>query len=179
MNQYHILYRENEREKLLAWWKTLEDNRGERAVLRRTSCVDDVLLTPAFARFLAMMPSGWSESYRLFDSAMVAGLLARVKTNEKDKKKTFATALAMPGKQGCKAVMSGLRFQQLQKSRDVDEFFLRMSRAIALLGGQVNLLSMADGVLHWLKEHLQTVDKIPHKRLAVRWANDYYTQLKD
>ena len=75
--------------------------------------------------------------------------------------------------------MSELRFQQLQKSRDADEFFIRMTRALAMLDGHVNLLSLADGILHWLKEQRQSVDKNPHKRLAVRWASDYYTQLKD
>ncbi len=77
MSQYQMLYRQDECNKLIDWWKKLEENRGERAILRRAASVDDVLLTTAFARFLKMMPAGWSEDYRLFDSAMVAGLLAR------------------------------------------------------------------------------------------------------
>jgi len=177
MNQYQMLYREDERNKLVEWWKKLAENRGERAILRRAASADDVLLTPAFARFLKVMPAGWAKDYRLIDSAMVAGLLARVKTHEE--KNSFAKSLAMPKKEGSKSVMSELRFQQLQKSRDADEFYLRMTRALAMLDGRTNLLSLADGILLWSKEQRQSVDKNPRKRLAVCWATDYYTFLKD
>lgn len=185
MSQYQMLYREDGCNKLISWWETLEENRGERAVLRRAASADDVLLTSAFARFLKVMP-GWSEDYRLFDSAMVAGLLARVKTHKEkirvknhEEENSFAKSLAMEKKGSTKPVMSELRFQQLQKSHDADEFYLRMSRALAMLGGETNLLSLADDVLLWSKEQRQSVDKNPHKRLAVRWATDYYTLLKD
>lgn len=177
MSHYQMLYRVEECNRLIEWWKKLAGNRGERAILRRAASADDVLLTPAFARFLSVMPATWSKDYRMFDSAMVAGLLSRVKVHEE--KNSFAKSLAMPKKQGTKSVMSELRFQQLQKSRDADEFYLRMTRALAMLDGRTNLLSLADGILLWSKEQRQGVDKDPHKRLAVRWATDYYTFLKD
>lgn len=174
---YHVLRSDEDSKNLLAWWHGLDENRGERAVLRRAETAEDVLLTAAFTSFLQFMPDGWREGRRLFDSAMVAGLLARVKEN--DPKTPFAQALAIPKKGGSKATMSELRFQQLQKSHDPDEFFRRLTRAIALLGGRANLISLADGILHWLREHRQSVDREPSKRLAVRWATDYYTHLKD
>jgi len=177
MSQYQMLYSEDDRKKLIDWWEKLEENRGERAVLRRAANAEDVLLTPAFSHFLKVMPAGWSEGYRLFDSAMVAGLLARVKKHEG--KNSFAKSLAMPKKEGSKPVMSELRFQQLQKSSDADELYLRMTRALSMLDGRTNLLSLADGVLLWLKEQRQSVDKSPNKRLAICWATDYYTYLKD
>lgn len=179
MNDYHRLKDEDERKALTAWWHWLDDNRGERAVLRRAASADDILLTPAFARFLAFMPERWSTPQYLFDSAMVAGLLARVKVKEPDDKNTFAKALASPKQKGGKAPMSELRFLQLQKSRDPDEFFSRASRAIALLRGRVHVLSLADGILHWLLEHRRVIDSEPSRRLAVRWATDYYTSYKD
>jgi CRISPR system Cascade subunit CasB len=177
MTYYHQLRDENERKALTTWWHWLDDNRGERAVLRRAASADDILLTPAFARFLDFMPDNWGTPHHLFDSAMVAGLLARVK--EFDGTNAFAKALALPKQKGGKAAMSELRFLQLQKSRDPDEFFLRTSRAIALLGSKVNILSLADGILHWLLEHRRVIDREPTKRLAVRWASDYYTNFKD
>jgi len=67
----------------------------------------------------------------------------------------------------------------LQKSRNADEFFLRMIRAIALIDNNVDVVSLADSVLLWLKEQRQAPDKNPQRRLAVRWAFDYYTNLKD
>jgi CRISPR system Cascade subunit CasB len=177
MTFYYRLKDEKERKALIAWWHWLDDNRGERAVLRRAASADDILLTPAFATFLKFMPEQWGAPRNLFDSAMVAGLLARVKSQ--DDKNSFAKALALPKKTGGKAAMSELRFLQLQKSRDPDEFFVRATRAIALLGGQANILSLADGVLHWLLEHRRVIDREPTKRLAVRWATDYYTSFKD
>lgn len=177
MSYYHQLKDEKEQRILTAWWHWLNDNRGERAVLRRAATADDILLTPAFAKFLEFMPDSWKTPQRLFDSAMVAGLLARAK--EDNRKNNFAKALALPKQVGGKAAMSELRFLQLQKSRDADEFFRRASRAIALLGGSVHILSLADGVLHWLMEHRRVIDREPSKRLAVRWATDYYTSHKD
>ena len=179
MSYYHQLKDEEEQKTLTAWWHWLDDNRGERAVLRRAATADDILLTPAFAKFLEFMPESWKKPQRLFDSAMIAGLLARVKSKEDNPKITFARALAMPRPGGSKAAMSELRFLQLLKSRDPDEFFRRASRAIALVDGSVHILSLADGVLHWLMEHRRVIDREPSKRLAVRWATDYYTSYKD
>lgn len=177
MTYYHQLKDKDEQKALTGWWRWLDDNRGERAVLRRAASADDILLTPAFARFLELMPERWKRPQHLFDSAMVAGLLARVKKDNPEN--TFAKALALPKKDGSKAAMSELRFLQLQKSRDPDEFFLRVSRAIDLLDGTVHILSLADGILHWLQEHRHSIDREPGKRLAVRWATDYYTSYKD
>lgn len=177
MIYYHQLKDEDERKALTAWWHWLDDNRGHRAVLRRAASADDILLTSAFARFLEFMPERWNTPQHLFGSAMVAGLLARVKMDNRGY--SFAEALARPKKGGSTVTMSELRFQQLQKSRDPEEFFLRVSRAIALLGGTVHILSLTDGILHWLLEHRRVVEREPTKRLAVRWATDYYTHFKD
>jgi CRISPR system Cascade subunit CasB len=174
---YHVIRSTEDIKTLTAWWHWLNENRGQRALLRRAETAEDVLLTTAFAHFLKFMPAGWGAPTRLFDSALVAGLLARA--TEHTPKISLAQALASPKQGGTKAAMSELRFQQLQKSRDPDEFFRRLSRAIALLGGRVNIISLADGILHWQQEYRHCVDKLPTNRLAVRWATDYYTTLKD
>ena len=162
---------------LLAWWHWLDDNRGDRAQLRRAVAPEDILLTPAFAHFLQQMPARWAEgrSIQLVDAALVASIIARVKTqNDKD---SFARALALPKEGGGRSVMSELRFQQLQKSRTPEEFFTRMQRALALLNGKADVLSVADNILHWLSEHRTAVNGDPQKRLAVIWASDYYAAL--
>ena len=169
---YSILRQEEEQKDLNTWWENLQKSRADRAMLRHAGNAEDVLLTPAFSKFLKVMPAHWSEPNRLYDSAMVAGLLARVK---KSTQKSFAKSLAMKRNSGGMPVMSELRFKQLQKSRTTDEFFQRMARAIALIDSKVELCSLADDVLLWLKEQRQPSDKDPHRRLAVRWAFDYYT----
>ncbi|MDP0562630.1 MAG: type I-E CRISPR-associated protein Cse2/CasB [Candidatus Endonucleobacter sp. (ex Gigantidas childressi)] len=167
--------------RLLAWWHWLDDNRGDRAELRRAESPEDILLTPAFSHFLQQMPEDWDDSKKIQiqDAAMVAAVLARVKTAESNKKTTFATALAKPKEKRGKAAMSELRFQQLQKSRTPDDFFRRVCRAVALLNGKANIACLADDVLHWLQEHRYGPASKAQDRLAVRWASDYYAAFKE
>lgn len=173
-----FLLSESDATRLMSWWKSLDENRGDRAQLRRASNAEDILLIPAFARFLSQMPSKWSENKTilLFDAAMVAAVVARVKKNSDV---SFARGLALPKEGGSRASMSELRFQQLQKSRTEDEFFRRICRALAILDGKVGVVDLADSILLWLREHRTSVARKPEQRLAVRWATDYYTTLRD
>ena len=114
----------------------------------------------------------------LTNAAMVAAVIARVKENDK-RGIGFAKSLALPKEGGSKAVMSELRFQQLQKSRTPEEFFVRICRAVDLLNRKANVVSLADDILHWLAEKRFGPASKPADRLAVRWASDYYAALKD
>ncbi len=175
---------------LQRWHRNLDDNRGDRARLRRGERAEDVLLTRAFFQFQQIMPNTWQERTPLFFGAAVAGLLSHVKADrqnisrgwqpkDKEKKKrkaSFAEQLATP-LAGNKPPMSELRFQQLQKSRTTDDFYLRTIRAIHLLDGKVNILSLADDIIHWHWEFNQQKARNPANRLAVRWATDYFIVL--
>lgn len=172
------------------WHSLLKDNRGDRSRLRRAERSEDVLLCDAFFNFLQQMPEDWREPERIFTSGAVAGLLAHVKEDRqvesigyqpKDKNKpkrmaSFAELMARPIK-GEKPPMSEARFQQLQKSRTTDDFYRRVIRAIRLLGGSVNISSLANDIIHWHREFNSQTDREPSKRLAVRWATDYFTAL--
>jgi len=160
---------------LLRWHKWLDDNRGDRARLRRAECAEDVLLTDAFFHFLKQMPDDWREKKTMLSSAAVAGLLSHIKSDNPDA--SFATLLARPAK-GDKPAMSELRFQQLQKSATTNDFYRRVLRSINLLGGCVNVASLGNDILHWHQEFEHHVDREPANRLAVRWATDYFTTLK-
>lgn len=166
MNYFYL--KDEERRSLLAWWHLLNEKRGDRARLRRAEIPDDVLLSEPFFHFLQRMPKDWATPYRLQSSAMVAATLSHVKIVQDDK--SFAAQLGT-------RKMSELRFEQLQKSRDPEEFFRRLRRAINLLNGAVNVLSLADSILHWMNEYRSGIDKEPLKRLAVAWASDYYKTL--
>jgi len=189
MSEYRFLY-SGEINTLQRWHRRLDDNRGDRARLRRAERPEDVLLTEAFFNFIKRMPERWRSPNALFTSATIAGLLSHVKADRqtasrrqkpKDAKKprkmtSFAEQLATSAK-GAKAPMSELRFQQLQKSRTTDDFYRHVLRAIRLLGGQVNIISLADDIIHWHKEFNNQINRNPADRLAVRWAADYYTML--
>jgi CRISPR system Cascade subunit CasB len=159
-----------DRSRLINWWASLDDNRGLRARLRRVDRPDDALLTDAFFNFLQYVPESWAEPKRLCSSALVACILAQIKTNQTGK--SFAAQLGSG--EGDRPVMSELRFRQLLKSRTPEEFYRRLLRAVRLLEGSVNILSITDGILRWYEEFLDGANRKPHKRLSVQWAHDYY-----
>jgi len=172
---YISLKEKETREKLWNWWETIakgRTNRSARARLRRAERPDDVVLTEPFFSFLRQMPGAWAQPENLPTSAIVAAALAHV---EKHREGKFAKQLASPKKIGDRAVMSELRFQQLQKSRDPEEFFRRLLRAIHMLDKSVNIYSLAESILLWMNEYRFGVDREPNKRLAFIWAQDYYT----
>lgn len=184
MNEYRFLTL-SEINALQRWQRWLDDNRGDRARLRRAERPEDILLTDAFFHFLQKMPECWRDKKPIFSSAAVAGLLSHVKSDtqipsknefKKDKMASFAEQLATPAKSK-KSPMSELRFQQLQKSRSTDDFYRLARRAVHLLGGKVNIPSLANDIIHWFQEFNSQVDREPAKRLAVRWATDYFTVL--
>lgn len=142
-----------------AWWRSLDDNRGDRAELRRCSTLAEVVFTPAYHRLRhAVCRSG---AVRDDDLALVAGLAARLKNNVMDL--TVAGQMAT-GKSDGSARVSGLRFRRLLKAKEREEFFTAMARVIALLGGVVNLQSLAQSAYFW------------NDRTRKQWAFDYYSQ---
>ena len=169
---YRYLWKDEDQRRLLSWFHWLKDNRGDRARLRRAESPDDVLLTEPFFNFLHRMPERWAEQKNLPVSALIAAVVAHVKKN--DGKKSFAAQLASPKTGTDRERMSEQRFQQLQKSRTPDEFFRRLIRAVKLAEGQVNIVSLADSIWHWMNEYRYGTELKPFDRLAVRWANDYY-----
>lgn len=155
-------------EAILSWWKSLDDNRGVRARLRRAEVPSDVMLSQEFFNFLKRMPESWSKDYHLSASAMVAALLSHVK--EHSTNHPFAAQLGL----GDPSVMHELRFKQMIKSRTPDEIYIRLLRAVRILKGKVNILSLVEGVLLWHKEYSFGEDQNPMRRLSVKWAHDYY-----
>ena len=176
--------------KLLNWHKWLDENRGDRARLKRAERPDDILLTGAFFNFLEFMGDDWKIERPIFTCASIAGLLSHVKVNTEtfsrinkptDKKQpkiiaSFAEQLATPVNN--KPLLSEIRFQQLQKSRTTDEFYRRILRAIRKLDGKVNVGSMVNDIIHWHLEFHKNIDRDPAKRLAVSWATDYFSTLQ-
>jgi len=188
MSQYYFFEYEDI-QAIQQWYKWLDNNRGDRARLRRAESPEDIVLTEAFFHFLQQMPDTETWRENLAISACVAGALSQVKIdrqtnsrigNKKDSEKpkvmaSFAEQLATPLESKGKSPMSELRFQQLQKSTSPEDFYRRIIRAIQLLKGQVNIISLAHDIIQWHKEFDHPASHIPANRLAVRWATDYFT----
>jgi len=129
---------------LIRWWEGLDKYRGERAVLRRSATLAEVVFSPTYHRLRrALMNIGRFDDDRL---SLVVGLSARVRTNADG----FGIAAQMAtGKPDGSARVSGLRFRRLLKVNNREELFIAMTRIIALLGGAVNLQSLAQSVYFW------------------------------
>jgi CRISPR system Cascade subunit CasB len=148
-----------EMQALAAWWQALNDNRGDRAELRRCATLAEVAFTPAYHRLrLAVGKFGAPHDDGL---ALVAGLSARVKSDIAGN--TFAEQMAT-GKADGSARVSGLRFRRLLKAKESDELFTAMGRVVALLGSSVNLQNFAKSVYFW------------NDRTRKQWAFEYYSK---
>jgi CRISPR system Cascade subunit CasB len=129
---------------LLAWWRSLENNRGDRAELRRCADLLQVMQTEAFhaarRRLIAVgLSEDASRSPRL---AAIVALAAHVKAVSEE---SLPTAFSS----GDKPPVSALRFRQILEAVDDDELFSRLRRVLPLIDGRVNLAALASDVWFW------------------------------
>ena len=152
-------YNSPETQALMVWWHGLDEDRGERAILRRCSTLSEVFFSPAYHRLRSTVARiGYVDDEGL---ALVAGLAVRVKNDNSTG--SIAEQMAT-GKPDGSARLSGLRFRRLLKVKGREELFGAMNRIIALLGGNVNLQSLAQSVYFW------------NDRTRKQWAFDYYSK---
>ncbi|SFD41676.1 CRISPR system Cascade subunit CasB [Thiohalospira halophila DSM 15071] len=168
------------------WWTRLNGEAsaqapalpsGARAVLRRSTGPDDALLTDGFRHLWLGLPQKRQTTWDMRAWGGVALALAEVSEHVPDL--TFAGAMAKEREPHGSHTprVSELRFQQLLRSRDLDEFIRRVRRAIHLIGGKVDVRSVADDCLLWHREKNGQFAARPDHRLAVRWADAYFSGL--
>lgn len=145
---------------LCSWWKRLEQDRGERAVLRRASSLTEVVFSPAYHHLLDQLQK---QEYTVSREAVAAvvGLASHVK-EDIGTDKSIAQLMAGSRPSGSGAKVSGLRFRRLLAVTGRDELYPLLIRVIRLLDGKVNLVSLANAAYWW--------NEITRKQ----WAYDYY-----
>lgn len=149
---------------------------GVRAVLRRAREPDDALLSEGFRHLWFSLPEDHRKPWLMPTWGCVASVLAEVR--EHDSGVRFAAAMGREVEPGAgKPGVSELRFSQLQHSNDLGELQRRLRRSVHLLRKRANVVSLADDILLWQRERTGTVDARPDRRLAVRWATAYFTEL--
>lgn len=135
------------RDEVIKWWRSLDISRGDRAELRRCHSPFNVAFTPAYHRLRrALARYG---PLKDGDLAVVAGVLSHVKTYSPG---SFPVQMASPGSADRKkAKVSGLRFRRLLKidGADPDKLFGSMIRVVHLLGDDVDIPSLANGIYWW------------------------------
>ena len=145
------------------WWAHLEDNKGDRAALRRCQEPLEALFVPAYHRlYHELRQHDGSSDLRL---PAIAALLAHVKSEVTDKE--FASQMATPKLTGGETPrLSELRFRRLLQCQTVNELFPALRRVVYVLDGSVNLYSLADSVYWW------------GEKVRRDWAYAYYGSLK-
>ena len=182
------IVKEEHKATLRKWHEELQEKRGERASLQRSTTVNDVCLSEGFRSLLMQTHTLWkieSQEWRFTALALVAAVAANVKAI--DERQPFAAQLAAvmsAARQkvaitSLAAVMSKGRFTRLSAVKTPDELLRQLRRAVRLLNGSVNLDSLAEGVFRWCQE---SDDLLNHHRrqqrptefIRIRWALEYY-----
>lgn len=143
---------------LLDWWQALDQNRGDRAELRRASEPTEVAFCSGFHRFLRDLRQELPVCTESL--AVVAGVVVHVKTC--DDSSIFSAQMASPKSIGGSARVSELRFRRLLQIPDRPTLYQPLVRTIRLLGGAVNIVSLADDIYFW-GDHVRK-----------NWAYTYY-----
>jgi CRISPR system Cascade subunit CasA len=170
--RYNVLWREQEQRALLSWWQNRKQaNEDDWARLRRCEKPADVLLEPAFYELQQLFPK-----IPPLTLAAIAGLLASIKTLSQV---NFPRQLGQQKERSGKAIFSEPRFQQLLDSRTLDELYENLRHAVMHLNHTANILSLADGILHWAQEQhdKSQVNESPERRFQFIWAKAYFSQV--
>lgn len=148
---------------LLRWWKSLENNHGARAELRRTHDLTAVALTGAYQHFYRqMIAAGWPEdslSPQNERLAAIAGLLSHVKSEDGRKMPVILS-------DGEKPAFSELRFRRLLDSSTLDEVFVSLRRALPMVNHKANIHDLANSLLFW------------GNKIKKEWAYGYHWPVK-
>ncbi len=168
---YNNLYSENSRQAILIWWKELEARKGERSELRRADSPIAAAMCKATYRLQNVLPY-WNHEPEIL--AIVAGILSTV-TSSLSTIESFP--MQMASKNGEKPCVSESRFQKIIKSHDLPELYLQTRRAVKLIEGPINILSLADGIISFSEIILGKEIPSSKKSVTYQWANDYYSKL--
>lgn len=144
------------------WWRALDRNRGDRAVLRRAETPDDIFFCPVFQRGLLAVLAGKGRVFFHKDQyalALVAGLLAHVRSLHREE---GAFPALLRAANGDSPQAGDIRFQQLMASDDIQERYGMARRLLALLDGVASLRSLLELGCFW------------NGRTKRNWAITYY-----
>ena len=146
-----------------------------RAELRRCNTADAAMLTEGFRALWLALPESvrLQRPYSIEAWATVAAVLAHVTDAQSC---SFGASLGQWDSKTDKAVVSELRLQQLQGARSSQDFYRRLHRLVKQLGGKANPKVLTQDILDWFDEHYSQQPRRADKRVAVRWALDYFSQ---
>lgn len=152
---------------LQEWWESLKENTGDRAALRRATCLTEVFFIKAFNSLLNKLRNeGYAVSdYSLTKLAAISGLAAQIKTDTPEK---LGYSFGSPTSGG-KAPISELRIRNILARDDFEELFQLLRRAISIVNSKINISNLAAIIWNWKP----MADKNPYDSRRIL-ALDYY-----
>ncbi|MBN2733691.1 MAG: type I-E CRISPR-associated protein Cse2/CasB [Methanomicrobiaceae archaeon] len=144
------------------WWESLDEDRGERAVLRRCKSYEEVAFSPAYYRLRKSLVSA-GFSVRNDDLALVAGVISHVRKQSSEGK--FSALMAESKKGASGPVVSEKRFRKLLSVQDKSDLYLTMIRLIKMTDDAAPINDVASGLYWW------------NERTKKNWAFAYYDKI--
>ncbi|WP_319764149.1 type I-E CRISPR-associated protein Cse2/CasB [Maridesulfovibrio sp.] len=155
------------RKVLINWHKDLQENRGERARLRREKSPLDVYISEDFRRGIVNIL--YQENFEFNESdlgrlALPLGLISHIKIL--DDSAHFAMLFAKSDKGS--AYMKDVRFRKMLSIAEGDQeaLYVMMLRMIKLMGCKAGLKGLLEGGCYW------------NDYSRRRWAEQYYSVKK-
>ena len=158
------------------WWEGMKERRGDRALLRRCREPGEVLLCASFYELEDTLPR-WPQG-QMMALAAIAGLLSHVNTHTpmdaKGNPFSFPSQLGAPKAESSTPRMSENRFRQLIKSRNWQEFYFRMRRAVLMLKRNANITSLSKTTLAFGFAQKGYLPEEPDKGFQFQMADAYF-----
>ena len=150
----------------LKWREKLQENAGGKSQLKRCNSPEEAALHPETHRLKGMLPNWVS----LELVATIAGLSAHIRG---ENKAGFIESLATPKEKNGRIPFSESRFRQMLLSRDWNELYRNLRRAISILDGSVSFISFINTVFLWNDEFREAY-KRPGNGVKYRLSRLYY-----
>lgn len=175
---------------------------GQRARLCRADTLPTLMMTDGFRALWfavkpepdedcvdsdqAAKPSAYikNNDFAYLAWACIAGVIADVRNDVtppfgSDKKedkamRSIASMAGTPVDNSSRSHLSELRFQQLQTVATEEEFLMLMRRLVKRLKRNAPIARLADDILCWFAEYHDRVPRQVEKRIALKWASEYY-----
>ena len=169
---------------------------SDAAKLKRCQHMDDVAMQPAFialwqqveSKLLDNRANQQSTSDNTFTAWLaVAWVLSQVRTVDnlyrvtsagKSKRQLDNTLARVAGQQKeDRPLITSLRFEKLISASNADNFVTLLARMVAQLqqqGQSINIIWLANDILHWFADYQGSNYRTPRDKLTVQWSLTYY-----
>lgn len=148
---------------ILEWWKSLKQNKGDRAELRRCKNLEEIQKASAYQRCYWQLTKYFTPEQQVpsrEQMSIIIGLASHIEDNEpkyidtdskKEKEYYFAYQMATPkGKEkDAPPKLSELRFRRLLKIKDREKLYRFLIQVVRMLDKKVNLLDLLSIAYFW------------------------------